>query len=341
MFLCHIQCSQLCRRNLYTAPRHTLLCAEHHTNLSRNTNHPSAPILGYQPSQCPHPKHTNHRSALPRRTNPDPDGTKLTQSHGTRRHKAHAARPGAGPSRTQQSSAAPAPGHGAPPGPPGSGRFPHRSVTHPGAAEPPSADGSTWGSGRGRGLRPFRPSVRPAQPRGAGSCCHLAVRGSETLPQLHGVQGQRRNPSGAADGSGPHVGAVIRASEPGEGLCQLRLRGWAGKTFPGRVDPEECGQLRDPRVCTVPKGRRPSAACSPRAWRDLLWLGWRRSARALLGSAAQGVAVTPGWPLPPLLPPPLSPSGAALASHTAGTTNLPQPGCSSPPLIHPTRCQGE
>lgn len=158
------------------------------------------PVPAHQPSQCLHPKHTNHSSAPILGTSatpalcpgaPTPTPTARSSLRGTTHEGTKRTQPDpqlsltAGPSRTQRSSAGPAPEHGAPLGLPGTGRFPHLSVTHPGAAEPPSADGSTWGSGRGRGLRPFRPSVRPsprpARPRGAGGCCHLAVRGSETM----------------------------------------------------------------------------------------------------------------------------------------------------------------
>jgi len=43
-------------------------------------------------------------------------------------------------------------------------------------------------------------------------------------------------------------------------------------------------------------------------------VGRRRSSRALLRSAARGMAVTAGWALPLLLPPALSPAGTAVAS---------------------------
>lgn len=43
-------------------------------------------------------------------------------------------------------------------------------------------------------------------------------------------------------------------------------------------------------------------------------MGRRRSSRALLRSAARGMAVTAGWALPLLLPPALSPAGTAVAS---------------------------
>lgn len=153
---------------------------------------PMPPPYAHQPLQCPHSGHIGHPGALSRRTNPDPDGTNLTQRYDARRHKAHAARPAA----LTHGGTVPHPtelcGSGS-----GARRSPraarHRAIPASLRYSPGSRGAAVrrWqhlGLGAGPGAAPIpsvrpsvRPSPRPARPRGAGGCCHLAVRGSETM----------------------------------------------------------------------------------------------------------------------------------------------------------------
>lgn len=204
--------SALQEKSTHCSKTHTAVCCvsqqpEHHADLSQNTNHPSAPILPHQPSQCPvpahqpsqrlHPKHTNHPSALPRRTNPDP--TARSSLRGTTHEGTTRTQPDPERDRPAPNGALRVRGTALPPGCPAQGdsRIAPLLTREQRSRRPPMAAPGALG-GAGACAHSVRPSVRPSVPA------------SRSAPRC----GQLLPPSGAGLRNAPAAPRAGTAQEP-------------------------------------------------------------------------------------------------------------------------------